>query len=720
MIVDFSTLQIANTYTGSVTFLDETAGFKNAFGMYKIADDGSIYDVTIIFANSSAEGSGGDLTPGETTFDVTFTADEKVGFFVLPNAYNYDTNSLLTDGGTSYVMRNDQGAIANVDDGGPIHLMYVGEDGREVEIKALYDNRTWHSTAEASNNFALNGDGTDHTIWDLQVDDGTLVLDMRFEDLWNGGDMDYRDIVFRLDVGPDNTLETVDSGKDPATALASSDRVVVPQGETVIFDPLANDKADGLIITHLNGQKVKEGDTITLDDGEMVTLLEGGKIRIESFKENSDRDFNKVITYSVIDENGATDSSVIAIVTPAFAKDDVAIVTARGQSSINVLENDEIADGGSLAVTHISGREAVVGESYDLASGTRAVYRGDGVFGLYGADVTEDVVEGLSYTVVDENGVSSSARAAITTSPVDGTEGNDTFTRSGEGDKQGNYVGGADGESEVIMGYGGNDKIFAGAGDDALYGGEGNDNLRGEEGNDLLVGGNGHDLLSGGQGINIMYGGQGNDAYWVENIKDQLFEERNEGTDKVTSSVDWTLGDNFENLYLEDTYNVGTAKSGTGNDLNNFIGGNELDNILSGMGGDDRIVGMEGDDFIFGGDGKDTLNGGVGTDTISGGAGKDKIFGDEGNDRIIGGVDTDYLTGGEGSDTFVFALGDGTDILYDFVSGEDFIEMQGMTLEHLTLRKYGSGTKVEYGDGDWVYAAKLDGEMLNEADFIFA
>ena len=44
-----------------VTFLDENAGYRNTLGYYKIADDGTISDVRIIFADASAQGSGGAL-----------------------------------------------------------------------------------------------------------------------------------------------------------------------------------------------------------------------------------------------------------------------------------------------------------------------------------------------------------------------------------------------------------------------------------------------------------------------------------------------------------------------------------------------------------------------------------------------------------------------------------------------------------------------------------
>ena len=54
---------------------------------------------------------------------------------------------------------------------------------------------------------------------------------------------------------------------------------------------------------------------------------------------------------------------------------------------------------------------------------------------------------------------------------------------------------------------------------------------------------------------------------------------------------------------------------------------------------------MAGDDMLMGGAGNDILNGGGGADTLNGGAGNDD------------------LTGGAGADTFVFAPGNGDDVI---------------------------------------------------------
>lgn len=556
MIIDFSVLNISTTYAGSITFLNETAGFKNAFGMYKINDQGAFYDVTVIFGNSSASDSGGYLIRGASTYETIFSETDRLGFFLAPHAAGNDYLGLLVDGGTNYVLRNASGEIASLDDTAPISLFHVSDTGAETMVWAKYSSRTWHSTAEAGNSFALNGDNTDHTIWDLQVEDGTLKLDMRFEDLLNGGDRDFLDIVFRLDVGPENTMDSIDSGKDPSTVLTTADRVVVAEGQTVVFDPLANDTGVDLTITHLNEQAVSIGDSITLGDGEIVTLLQGGQLRIEG--SGSVSDFDKVMTYAVVDAAGATDGTVIAIVTPVAVLNSDVLVTARGETNINLLDYVPIPPGTTLTVTQIDGQAAVVGQVYQLASGTSATYQGNGVLSLDGADITSDAIDALSYTMVDDTGVISSNTLSITTSPVDGTSGSDTLVTPGQSDAQGNMIDGGDGLAEVIMGYGGSDLITAGAGDDAIYGGDGSDTINGGLGNDDIYGNDESDNLTGGAGDDRIEGGAGSD----------------------------------------------NISGGTGDD------------IIDAGPGTDNVSGGDGNDTIYGGGDNDTLTGDADRDTF--------------------------------------------------------------------------------------------------------
>jgi Ca2+-binding RTX toxin-like protein len=65
--------------------------------------------------------------------------------------------------------------------------------------------------------------------------------------------------------------------------------------------------------------------------------------------------------------------------------------------------------------------------------------------------------------------------------------------------------------------------------------------------------------------------------------------------------------------------------------------------------------------------GNDTFWGTYDTEIIDGGAGNDVINARGGNDTIIGGTGNDVLTGAGGDDTYIFNVGDGHDIVQDYV-----------------------------------------------------
>lgn len=127
--------------------------------------------------------------------------------------------------------------------------------------------------------------------------------------------------------------------------------------------------------------------------------------------------------------------------------------------------------------------------------------------------------------------------------------------------------------------------------------------LVGNAGNNRLTGGAGNDKLDGSLGADTLIGGLGNDTYVVDNLADAVVEALNQGTDSVTASVDWILGDNVENLTL-----TGNAQNGTGNALNNQIFGNNENNTLLGLAGTDILRGNGGADILIGGLGNDSID----------------------------------------------------------------------------------------------------------------
>lgn len=194
-----------------------------------------------------------------------------------------------------------------------------------------------------------------------------------------------------------------------------------------------------------------------------------------------------------------------------------------------------------------------------------------------------------------------------------------------------------------------------------------------------------------------MTGLAGDDIYYVNNAGDVVTEAVAGGYDQVVSTINYTLPDNVENLYLS-----GSALNGTGNAENNFLSGTSANNSLSGAGGNDVMDGYTGNDTMSGGTGDDVFYvdsssdvvneaSGEGTDwvyssattytltanvenlyvysgttgigngdanliqgnsaanTLNGAGGNDTIYGYEGNDSIDGGTGDD-LIGGTGDD----------------------------------------------------------------------
>ena len=212
-----------------------------------------------------------------------------------------------------------------------------------------------------------------------------------------------------------------------------------------------------------------------------------------------------------------------------------------------------------------------------------------------------------------------------------------------------------------------------GALDETIIGANGNDTLSGGDGNDILSGLDGNDFLDGGAGVDAMSGGTGNDTYVVDDAGDTVSEAGGSGIDTVRSSISFALAADFENLVL-----TGTARRGTGNDLDNVITGNASNN---------------------------NVDGGAGNDTISGGVGNDR------------------LTGGSGADLFIFAAGTGLDGVMDFVSGTDRLDLAALfssfaAVQAATTNDVNGNAIINLGGGNSVTLFGLAAAQLQSGDVI--
>lgn len=157
----------------------------------------------------------------------------------------------------------------------------------------------------------------------------------------------------------------------------------------------------------------------------------------------------------------------------------------------------------------------------------------------------------------------------------------------------------------------------------------------------------------------------------------------------------------------------------------NILRTNDGNDLIDGNGGNDIIVAGSGNDLALGGTGNDRLSGGRANDTLLGGDGLDVLYGGHGVDRLGGGKGHDILEGGGGRDVFVFATGDGRDIVTDFKAGTDRIDLSGSNFDDFAdlAGRIVDGlglTEIRLGGGDVISLWGVDAADLSARDFLFA
>lgn len=227
-----------------------------------------------------------------------------------------------------------------------------------------------------------------------------------------------------------------------------------------------------------------------------------------------------------------------------------------------------------------------------------------------------------------------------------------------------------------------------------------NNILEGNIASNTLTGLDGNDRLDGGAGADTLVGGVGNDTYVVDNEDDVVWENLNEGTDLVQSTVSYTLTANVEHLTLTGI----TAINGIGNALNNRLTGNSAANQLIGGAGNDTYVVSVGDVIIE--------NANEGTDTVQSDANwtleanlehltltgtaaidatgnmlNNRLTGNNADNQLAGGAGNDTMRGGLGSDTYLVNRGEGRDVIVenDSTSGNSDLLQYGATINPLDL-----------------------------------
>jgi len=475
-------------------------------------------------------------------------------------------------------------------------------------------------SADAGNDLLAGGAGQD--VLDGGAGNDTLLSGVGDGDLLRGGDgddtyiFDSGDGVDRIEdtSGFDrilyehrltgwSTLAVNASGDDLVLSISNTDRLVIAGGRV-------NNTIEEVVF--LNSIKLTNPVLTAADIAAM--LAPAPNIQGTSFDDN--------LTGSVIDENlYGNDGNDVIIGMGGYdlldggAGDDTLDGGAGNDTLRGGIGNDTyvVNDAGDTATENANEGTDTVQSSitYTLSSNFENLTL-VGTADINGTgNASNNILAGNSGNNVLNGGTGADA--------MSGGAGNDTYVVDNTGDTVSEIANeGTDGvQSSVTYVLSANVENLTLTGSTAINGtGNSLDNvLTGNSAVNTLTGGAGDDTLNGAAGGDKMYGGAGNDTYVIDNSKDVITENANEGTDTALSSITHTLGSNVENLTL-----TGTAKiNATGNALNNVLTGNTAINTLTGNAGADTLDGGAGNDILNGGTGNDTyiFNRGYGQDSLT-------------------------------------------------------------------------------------------------------
>ena len=384
--------------------------------------------------------------------------------------------------------------------------------------------------------------------------------------------------------------------------------------------------------------------------------------------------------------------------------------------------NDEIRYGGS-GVAHIDLRAATLRSEFGGGGFGSSVEGQAGGYTIANGVVIENASGGSGNDTIIGNAADNRLDGSAGADALAGGDGNDTYFIDNASDtvSEGAGLGFDTVYSAVSYALGANVENLVLQGVGAIDGtGNGDANA--------ITGNAGDNILDGQSGADQLTGGAGNDTYIVDNASDVLIEFQGQGTDKVLSSISFSIDliTDVEDIVLTGTDSI----NATGNFHDNHIWGNSGVNVLSGGGGNDiydlsagdsvlenagegldkelsstvsfvlfgnvelgelqglgnlNLTGNELDNTLRGNGSKNALSGGAGADLLIGVQGNDRLYGGAASDTLNGGIGRDVMAGGQGADVFLFARIADTgkaaasrDTILDFRHGQDKIDLHAI------------------------------------------
>ena len=284
------------------------------------------------------------------------------------------------------------------------------------------------------------------------------------------------------------------------------------------------------------------------------------------------------------------------------------------------------------------------------------------------------------------------------------------------------------GSSHKIYGEAGNDTIIvaakAGSGS-KFYGDDAKNKLTGKD--TFTINGGKKNYFYGGKGVdtfnvnggttNYIYGGVGNDVIVIGKtstgtavVKDFSVKSGNKDTVKVTGGAVKSIAVSGKNMIVKGgksaavtLQNVKSKTFTVTDTLGTYTVAGA--NVKLALGKNYKGT-LNVASFITTVDGRSDAN----AITINGNAKNNTIYGGAGNNDLNGGAGNDTLSGGAGKDTFVYANGQGKDIITDYAAGQDTLQITSGSISKTAL-----ATALANSNKDVVFTVGSGSITLNNA-----
>ncbi|MGE4313386.1 MAG: DUF4114 domain-containing protein [Pseudobdellovibrionaceae bacterium] len=225
-------LHIDMAATATLTFRHGYAGYNNTLGIFSLGEDGTLHFGTILWENVKDAGT-------DIAHTITLPVGENggdFGFFIIADGdrtnHGYNSFADVTgEGNISFIYHYglvDERAATLADAGSSVSIVY--SDG--VNEQVLQGNAYY--TTGRDEYASLNADGLTHAVAGQIAPDNFDVLRIGFEDLYGGGDRDYEDVLFDIDVNP-TTIDPSETGADTLIGGAGNDTLYGEGGDDILI-----------------------------------------------------------------------------------------------------------------------------------------------------------------------------------------------------------------------------------------------------------------------------------------------------------------------------------------------------------------------------------------------------------------------------------------------------------------------------------------------------